>query len=207
VKLVLLRHGLSLANQRGVVTGTPDDPLSPEGIVQVQRTRELLTSIGFHPQRCYVSHWQRARESAALVAPGLPFHTDPRIGETYAADVAQWPLTRFLAEYPDFYSDPRRAYPGGESHEQLNARVLEWLDDTRRQCNDQGVVLAVTHAGPIACLLQHALGISMERFPALMARNASLNVIEYPTAASHGKVLAFSQTPADALAELFGRSR
>lgn len=206
MKLVLVRHGLSLANQRRVVTGTPDDPLSSDGIAQVQRTRELLASIGFQPHRCYVSQWRRARESAALIAPDMEFQTDSRIGETDAADVAEWPLEQFLAKYPDFYSDHRRPYPGGESHERLNARVMDWLEDTRRQC-EEGLVLAVTHAGPIACLLQHALGIPMERFPALMARNASLSVIEYHSAAPHGKLLAFSQIPASALAELVGHPR
>jgi broad specificity phosphatase PhoE len=203
VKLVLVRHGLSLANQRKVVTGTPEDPLSPEGIAQVMLARELLSAAGFEPQQCYVSHWRRARESAALVAPDVIFQIDPRIGETHAGDVAEWPLTRFLETHPDFYEDHRRPYPGGESHEQLNARVLAWLEEVLSR--DTGKrVLAVSHAGPIACLLQHALGIPMERFPALMARNASLSVIEYSSAVPSGRVLAFSQSPAESLRDLVG---
>jgi broad specificity phosphatase PhoE len=205
VKLILVRHGLSEANQRAVVTGTPEDPLSPAGKTQAQDTGELLAGAGVLVERCFVSHWKRARESAALVAPGQTFHIDPRLGETDAAEVAEWPLSRFLATHPDFYSDHRRPYPGGESHQQLNERVLAWLDDTRT-AHEGKQVLAVTHAGPIACLLQHALGIPMERFPALLARNASLSVIEYSTAAPHGKVLAFSQSPAASLRDLIGPS-
>lgn len=203
MKLILVRHGLSEANQRAVVTGTPDDPLSPLGATQVQDTRHLLTSAGFHPEQCFVSHWKRARESAARIAPGKAFHIDARLGETDAGEVAEWPLTRFLEAYSGFYSDHRRPYPGGESHEQLNERVLAWLEEVRR-LSEGKLVLAVTHAGPIACLLQHALGIPMERFPALLARNASLSVIEYGPAAPRGKVLAFSQSPAEALRDLIG---
>lgn len=201
-----MRHGLSLANQRRVVTGTPEDPLSPEGTAQVQGTRDLLVAAGFRPEHCYVSHWRRARESAALVAPDVSFRCDPRIGETDAADVAEWPLDRFLETYPGFYSDHRRPYPGGESHEQLNHRVLDWLEATRQGCEGQRV-LAVTHAGPIACLMQHALGIPMDRFPALMARNASLSVIEYGASAPQGKVLAFSQSAVGSLSDLLALPR
>lgn len=203
MKLVLIRHGLSEANQRAVVTGTPDDPLSPTGSRQLQGTRELLNAVDFQPGPCFVSHWKRARESAAIMAPDKLFHVDPRLGETHAADVADWPLARFLETHPDFYSDHRRPYPGGESHEQLNQRVLAWLSDVRRE-HHGAVVLAVTHAGPIACLLQHALCIPMERFPALMARNASLSVIEYDERTPHGKVLAFSQSPIESLRDLIG---
>ena len=204
MKLILVRHGLSEANQRAVVTGTPEDPLSPAGRVQAQDTGELLAHAGFDAGLCVVSHWKRARESAALIAPGQAFHVDPRLGETDAAEVAEWPLARFLASHPDFYSDHRRPYPGGESHQQLNERVLAWLDEVRIARQGQRV-LAVTHAGPIACLLQHALGIPMERFPALLARNASLSVIEYGQASPQGKVLTFSQSPTASLRDLIGR--
>lgn len=203
MKLILVRHGLSEANQRAVVTGTPDDPLSPAGTAQVQDTGDLLACAGFHPEQCYASHWKRARESAARIAPGNAFHIDTRLGETNAGEVAEWPLSRFLATHSDFYSDHRRPYPGGESHQQLNERVLAWLEEVRLPCEGKRV-LAVTHAGPIACLLQHALGIPMERFPALLARNASLSVIEYGPAEPRGKVLAFSQSSAESLRDLIG---
>ena len=203
MKLVLVRHGLSEANLRKVVTGTPEDRLSPAGALQMTEAGALLLSAGFLPGPRFVSHWMRARESAALVAPGELFQMDARLGETNAADVAEWPLSQFLATHPDFYSDHHRPYPGGESHAQLNSRVLAWLADVRA-LHAGHTVLAVTHAGPIACLLQHALGIPMERFPAMMARNGSLSVIEYPSADSTGKVLAFSLASTGSLRDLIG---
>lgn len=203
MRLTLIRHGQSEANVQGLVTGNRSaDRLSAKGVAQMQATAALLQRLGVKADHLFTSDFRRAQESAAQLMPVNAFRVDARLGETHAGDVAELPLIAFLAQWPDFYKDNDNRYPGGESHNGLNLRVLSWLREVRASCS--GHVLAVTHAGPITCLLQHALHLPMTAFPALLARNASISVIDYPDDAEHGKVLAFSLLPEASMAELMG---
>ncbi|GAA6140485.1 histidine phosphatase family protein [Hydrogenophaga sp. 5NK40-0174] len=200
MRLVLVRHGASQANLAGLVTGTPNDMLSPAGIEQARQASMQFAPL-LQPQACYTSQWRRAQQTAEMVFPSLSFRVDPRLGETDAGDVADSKLTDFLQDQPDFYTSHLNAYPGGESHQQLYERVTSWLDDARQQHN--GLVLAVCHAGPIACLMHHALGISMERFPCLMAQHTSLSIIDYAEGDNEApRLQVFSQLPDVRLSKL-----
>ncbi|OGB28046.1 MAG: hypothetical protein A3I16_11055 [Burkholderiales bacterium RIFCSPLOWO2_02_FULL_66_35] len=202
MRLVLVRHGLSEANLKGLVTGTPLDDLSPAGIEQVDQTRRFLERIDFQARHFFTSQWLRAQHSARILFPGAAFQVDPRLGETHAGSVADIRLPEFLIQQPDFYANHLNRYPDGETHAELNQRVLAWLRDIQEQCAD--TVVAVTHAGPIACLLQHALGIPMERFPSLIACNASLSVVDYVSVGDAGKLVLFSQLPESSARKLIG---
>ncbi len=172
----LLRHGKSLANEAGLVTGTPTDILAPEGLAQAARMKSWLEKSGLTAERHVTSQWERARQTALALLPNASWQIDPRVGETDAGLVADWPLPRFIAEVPDFYANPANRYPGGESHLELNTRVLAWFYDQLAQpCS---TLMLVAHSGPIACILQHVVGIGMERFPALIPAHASLSIVE-----------------------------
>jgi broad specificity phosphatase PhoE len=202
MRLVLVRHGLSMANMAGLVTGTPEDTLSPEGVTQARRTGELFKRLSLRGDHYLTSHFRRAQQTASLVLPDASFEVDSRLGETNAGAVAELTLSRFLEEWPDFYQDNSNTYPGGESHMDLNRRVLDWLAEARAR--HTGQVVVVTHAGPIACLLQDALGIPMDRFPALKAHNASVSVIDYLHRTDHGRVVSFSLLPDATAGDLIG---
>ena len=193
--LYLVRHGYSMANQKRLVTGTPKDCLTDAGRDQATRLGNWLSSCGLAPDHHFVSQWGRARETAELAFPGRTWTVDPRLGETDAGAVADLPLQSFLADYPDFYADPARSYPGGESHFELNQRVLGWLNELwEAQCNS---VLAVTHSGPITCLLQHVLKMDMSSFPAFVPIHASLSVVRYQRTDGdwEGRLAGFSLGP------------
>ena len=172
----LVRHGLSAANVAGLVTGTPADRLVAQGVVQAEALRGWLQDAGVMPEAFHVSHWGRARQTAELLFPEAPWQEDPRLGETYAGTVAEQPLPDFLAAWPDFYASNANPYPGGESHLDLNRRVLSFWHELGR-CGLSSVML-VAHSGPISCILQHVLGVEMERFPAFLPAQASVSVLE-----------------------------
>lgn len=174
--LYLVRHGRSVANDAGLVTGTIRDELDAIGQEQVQRMAAWLLRFGITADRYVTSQWQRARQTARGLLPDVDWQVDPRLGETDAGEVADWRLPDFLARWPDFYASPDNAYPGGESHAALNARVLQWLDDQLAQPVD--ALMVVAHSGPISCLLQHIHGVGMERFPAFLPAHASLSIVE-----------------------------
>jgi len=171
----LVRHGLSAANVAGLVTGTSLDGLVAQGVAQAEALRAFLRDAGVIPEAFYVSHWGRARQTAELLFPEASWHEDPRLGETQAGTVAEQPLPQFLADWPDFYSSNANTYPGGESHLDLNRRVLTFWHELC-QCGLSSV-MAVSHSGPISCILQHILGVGMDSFPAFLPAQASVSVL------------------------------
>jgi broad specificity phosphatase PhoE len=176
MKLYLIRHARSIANELQLVTGTPSDTLSEQGILQAKNTAVWLQEAGFKGERYIVSHWNRARQTAEILFPDAQWETEPRLGETNAGEVAEWPLVAFKAHYADSMTDSFHAYPSGESHDALNQRVLAWLNDILNATCEHLVV--VTHSGPITCLLQYATGLTMENFPVFLPHNASLSILD-----------------------------
>ena len=208
--LFLFRHGKSHANKAGLVTGTRADTLVDEGRSQAEAMQRWLGHTTLEADHYFTSTWQRAQETARLMFPHAEWRSDPRLGETDAGSVAEWPLAEFVGQYPDFYSNNATPYPDGESHEDLNRRVIGWLDDMLARHPSDAKIVVVAHSGPIACLLQHALDIGMERFPAMLPSHASLTVIEYSEtgAGSHqARLRAFSLTPAETAAPMLTPTR
>lgn len=204
--IYLIRHGRSNANEAGLVTGTPVDTLCGEGGEQSLRTAAWLSELGISAERHVTSQWRRAQQTAAIIRPGINWDIDVRVGETKAGDVAEWPLDQFLIQYPDFYSDFTIRYPNGESHFELNERVLQWFHE--QLSHPVSSVMLVAHSGPISCILQYALGISMERFPAFLPAHSSLSVLDITKSAGiwRSKLLGFSLGPAANIPKYAGYS-
>ncbi len=193
--LYLVRHGYSIANQKRLVTGTPTDYLTTMGREQAARLGEWLLPYGILPDRYFVSQWGRARETAELVFPGSAWTVDHRLGETDAGEVADLPLQDFLANYSEFHADPTNKYPGGESHFELNYRVVSWLDEQLASSCES--ILAVTHSGPISCLLQYVLKMDMSVFPAFVPMHATVTIVRFSQTNSGwcGRLVGFSLGP------------
>lgn len=199
----LIRHGKSHANEAGLVTGTPADTLTPMGLSQVMRTAEWIEKAGLVAQRHVTSHWARAHHTASNLVPYAAWRVDSRVGETIAGEAADWALSRFVTEVPRFYKDPSNRYPGGESHRDLNDRVLDWF---RFQLTDPcEALMLVSHSGPISCILQHVLGLPMEKFPAFLPAHASLSVIEMACKKGEwsGRLIGFSICPVENMPQTF----
>lgn len=202
MELFLLRHGHSHANEANLVTGTRSDRLSPQGVAQAQSASRLLVKLGLADPavHCFVSDWRRAGETAELAAPDRAFVQDTRLGETDAGTVADLPLDTFNRKHPLFWQefDARRAYPGGESHQQLYDRVFSWFEEIQKTLPPEARVLAVTHAGPICCLLHGVCKVSMGDFPMFLAANISVTKLE-KKAEAPWRLVFFSLDPKVAL--------
>jgi len=192
----LIRHGLSAANVARRVTGTPIDELVEAGRLQAENLGAWMREAGIQPEAFFVSHWRRARQTALALYPEVSWTEDCRLGETDAGSAADLSQAQFLASWPDFHDSPTNAYPQGESHLALDARVgAFWAElcasPLRSAC-------LVTHSGPISCILQRVLGVGMERFPAFLPAHASLSVLESEDAggaASRFHLKGFSAVP------------
>lgn len=75
--LVLVRHGLSEYNKKGLWTGWTDIPLAPEGIDEAIKTGEELKDITF--DYCYSSPLLRARQTLNEIKKKLGIEHIPTI--------------------------------------------------------------------------------------------------------------------------------
>ncbi|MCH8952066.1 MAG: histidine phosphatase family protein [Proteobacteria bacterium] len=68
MKLVLVRHGVTLGNTEGRLLGHADFSLSEEGRAQSERLRDRFEEEGFQPTHIYTSPLLRAAETAGIVS-------------------------------------------------------------------------------------------------------------------------------------------
>lgn len=84
MRLILVRHGETIENQKGICQGQMEGTLSDNGIEQAKRVAEFLKSE--KNDVIYSSDLRRAVNTANEVAkhfPNSPFHQDKRIRERY----------------------------------------------------------------------------------------------------------------------------
>lgn len=176
-EVFLVRHSLSEANQNGLVTGDKCDCLTHIGEKWAEQLKHHLSSIKFSD--FYVSDWQRARQTAKILKPKAKWIIEKRLGETDAGETANWPLSDFLSDKPNFYTNPKNTYPNGESHIDMQQRVGDWLEE---QNDLDGRALVVSHSGPINALLHQILNVDMTFFPAFKIEHLSVSSFKFSPA-------------------------
>ncbi len=153
--LVVVRHGRTAANARGLLLGRRDPDLDDVGRAQAATLAAVVGPV----DRVVSSPLGRARQTAATF--GRPVEVDERWIELdygtwdgrAAGDVAadQWAAWR---------ADPDFAPPGGESLRALAARVAAACEDLAAAPDRR--VAVVTHVSPVKAAMAWALGVGVE---------------------------------------------
>src|SRR5262245_51616150 len=207
--LVLTRHGLtdrSIPEQH--LGQRIDAPLNEAGRTQAGALGERLRSVDF--DRVISSPLRRARETAEIVAPAERVEVEDRLIEM---DYGEWEgLT-----YEDLereHGTARRAweqapdslrYPGGESGNDVAARVAAFLGDLLADhvarhgaaSAEEGPVLAVGHSSTNRILMCVALGLPVREFRQRFVQGqANLTVLrfEHGDGASDARLLVLNDT-------------
>lgn len=181
--LLLIRHGQSNANAKGLLISTEHDELTELGKTQSVRLATSLNEFGFNqPTLLFCSPWMRAKQTATLVfGPSAPIQYDSRLAETHPGRFGTWLETDFNRINPDFNSDIRNKYEQGESHLDMANRVAEWLDmEILAHTHKSGLAAVVAHGGPISVMIQKLLGIPIEtHYPSFTVPNASFTYLKW----------------------------
>lgn len=183
VRLLLARHGETLANRELRYVGTRDEPLSDGGVAQAERLAEALAPLPVGA--VYASPLRRATETARRIAEarGLDLQVEPRLREqafgeweglTRAEVIAGHHRESLLRWEGDLASAP----PGGESLATVQERVLSLVEDLRDRHAGEWVAL-VSHVGPIKALLCAALGGGLPTALRLFLDPGTLSVIDW----------------------------
>ena len=163
-QILLVRHGQTEFNTRGIYQGQIDSPLTQQGIDQAQALAPRVHAMHSCPT-LYSSDLGRAQHTAQLIAdpqhhvlaeePGLR-ERDYGIfqglikTEIHKLHPAEW--TRHRS------GDPNYVVPGGESQQQLLERVVATIG-TIAESHPGELVIAVTHGGALATFAKHVLGL------------------------------------------------
>ncbi len=154
--LIVVRHGRTPANAAGQLLGRLDPGLDDVGRAQAAAIATAVPTDA----RVISSPLRRCRETAAAI--GGDVEIDERLIEIAYGELEGVPVRDVPAEtWRAWRSDSGWAPPGGESHDQLAARVWSLLDEQAAAAADHDIVL-VSHVSPIKAALAWALGVGIE---------------------------------------------
>jgi len=186
--LILVRHGETDANARGLLLGRADPPLSATGRQQAEALASVLPSTG----RVVASPLRRATETAA--AFGRRFVIDHAWIELDYGALDGQPISEVPADaWRRWRTDLTFAPEGGESLMTLGSRVRAACESLVTEAREQDVVV-VSHVSPIKAALAWALGAGDEVAWRLFVRLGSVARIRIDEWGS--TVVGFNEVPA-----------
>ncbi len=183
-RVVLVRHGVTDFTSTGRLDGRggPDPSLSAVGRAQARAAAAAVAAfVEDGEARVITSSLARARQTGAAVAAAL--RVDPVIDEDFdEQSFGDWDgrsVRDLLAEEREAFvrlrDDVAYSRPGGESHEQMAARVLAAFG---RVLASGGTSVVVCHRKPIMVILADLLGIPHDRAWRLVTAPGSLSAVE-----------------------------
>lgn len=151
--LIVVRHGRTEANARGLLLGRADPDLDAEGEAQAAALAAWLGPVA----RVVSSPLRRSLRTAEAFGPDV--EVDDRwieldYGELDGTPVADVPAEHWAA----WRADPHFAPRGGESHARLRRRVGEAAGELLADAHEHDVVV-VTHVSPIKAVVGWVLGV------------------------------------------------
>jgi len=169
-----VRHGESEGNAAGRFTGQTDSPLTQRGRQQAQAIADELSKIKF--DRIVSSDLSRTRDTAQAIAKrhSLRVEVFPELREIDVGERTGKPFDE-VRGLPSWTDDGFVAWPGGETLENVVARVLGVIERLVRESPGK-TILVVGHGGVNRILLSHFLGIlpKLDRTP---APNTNISVV------------------------------
>lgn len=156
MKLILLRHGITEANEKRLYCGSTDIGLSEAGKAALLQRKKETAYPDITGMRIITSGMKRCEETLALLYGDVPHETDAAFREM---DFGAFEMRSYeeLKNDPDYQAwiagdNEANVAPGGESGALMTRRVLTGLD--RLQADDRDTLL-VTHGGVIASVMSH----------------------------------------------------
>ena len=183
-RLILIRHGQSVANALEVGAGQKDYALTDLGKKQAELAALYLTK-NEKIDLIYSSDLQRAYDTVLPIAEklGLPITSHPALREIDTGDFAGMKIMERNKLYPEKVKILKNdfghmQYPNGESVKESYERVVSYICEIARE-NDGKCLLIATHAGAIRLFQAFSDGLSWEDAgKAKGTENASINVFE-----------------------------
>lgn len=166
--LVLVRHGKSEWNEKGLWTGWRDIPLAEAGFNEAKRTGEQLHDIKF--SRAYTSDLIRAQQTLDEILKVLnqtpPVKKDKALNERDYGDYTEknkWDIQQEVGE--EEFQKIRRSWdyppPNGESLKMVYERVIPYYkENIEPELKNGENVLVAAHGNSLRALVKYLENIS-----------------------------------------------
>ncbi|MCR5452613.1 MAG: histidine phosphatase family protein [Lachnospiraceae bacterium] len=194
MKIFLLRHGTTEWNSKHKIQGVTDISLDEIGKKMAHETNSalFLREIGF--DRVYSSPLKRARDTAAIVAPGIEIIEDDRLKELSFGDMEGRSVAELTADenspFRYFKSDPRKydelagECEGAETLTQLckrNADFMKTVIEPLYEVSPDDDILIAGHGAQSRALLMYVRGENnlAEFWGSGLLPNCGMAVFEY----------------------------
>lgn len=185
----ICRHGQTVNNKTGRLSGQIDTPLTEEGIANAHSAAAKLKDIRI--DSIVSSDLGRAFITAYIIARDVGYADEivrvQDLREINYGDLAH----KTYDVYPDVTPEQNTNFvvPGGESLAQMQARVLAWIDDYAATHDDMSVLL-VAHDGTI-----NAIHASYTKKPIGIVDAESHNAHDFVARVTYesGKVTSFDE--------------
>ena len=156
MKLILLRHGRTEANEKHLYCGATDIGLSETGKAELLSRKKETAVPDITGIRVLTSGMKRCEETLALLFGDVPHETDPAFREM---DFGAFEMRAYteLKDDPAYVAwitgnNEANVAPDGESGEIMTRRVQEGIDHVLADRRD---TLLVTHGGVIAAIMAY----------------------------------------------------
>ena len=191
VRLILVRHGLSSFNEKGLIQGRTDDSyLTNKGYEQALKSGEALSGINF--DKIYSSPLVRAVETAKAIKKNLKGENniiyDKNLLEVNLSSWSGLTINQIKNKYPEKYhlwkNDPENLklesndnltyQPIKELYDQANEfikNILE-LHSEKNEVN----ILVIGHNAILRCLILSLIGRPKKGFRKIRLDNASFSI-------------------------------
>ena len=153
-RVVLLRHGVTQANESWLYCGKTDLPLSEKGAADLREKRLRGGYPDVSEFEVCTSGMLRAEQTLELLFGSVAHTAQPGLREVSFGKFEMHSYDE-LKEQPDYQAwitgdNEKNVPPGGESGQQMKMRVFECFD---RLIESGKSLLIVAHGGPVAAIM------------------------------------------------------
>ncbi len=191
-RLILVRHGLSSFNEKGLIQGRTDKSyLTDKGYDQAMKSGEALSEINF--DKIYSSPLKRAAETAKTIQKSIKLESDIVYDKNLLeVDLGRWSgltINEVKRKYPENYliwkNDPENLklegygnltyQPIKELYFQANKFIKNILKIYSEK--DEANILVIGHNAILRCLILSLIGRPKKGFRRIKLDNASFSIL------------------------------
>jgi len=206
---IIVRHGQSVGNARGILQGRSDFPLTETGQRQASQLAAWLETTSFKPRLVATSPLIRALETARVLCtqkcwPNKPICFD-ELQEVDFGILDGMLISRVHAQFPRLYERLRLAQsvrstlnPKAERPLNVAARASRIVETLATRVGS-GTVVMVTHGAFAQHILRHILGMSSRSKTLFTLLPTSVSIIRQR--GKHSQVILLGATPHNPLDE------
>ena len=184
-RLILIRHGQSLANEQDKFAGQTDVPLTELGKMQARCAAEYIIKRE-KIDKIYSSDLQRAHDTAFPVSEltGLPINDVKGLREICAGVWEGRFVSEIIREYEKEFDTWRNDFsnarlPEGESVREVYERVVPFVKQLAKE-NDGLTLFLASHATPVRAVECNSRGWGWERMADVpFVNNSAMSIFEY----------------------------